>query len=351
MPRQLECVNRIRACFGDGTGDAIIPNLTVLVLSKIGCAFSGALVNLKQLGGTGVQVSELAMGTWKYRGGAEPLRAGIELGASFIDTAESYGTEATVGEAIRGIRTRVFLASKVSPRHFRRNDVIRAAECSLKQLNTDYLDLYQLHWPNYTVPISETMSAMEELVEMGKIRFIGVSNFTVTELRKAQEQLRSARIVSNQVQYSVIHRDPEEALLSYCQANGISMLAFSPLGSGPDALVRADANDTLDRVGGMVEKTRAQVALNWCIAHSSVIAIFKAEKLEHVKENCAASGWYLTTEQYEAVGRGVRAIHKRSGVERLARRVARRVLQRAGRNLGTPTQVELAESAEKSHLN
>ena len=80
----------------------------------------------------------------------DPLRAGIELGASFIDTAELYGTGPVVGRAIRGTRDRIFLASKVSPRHFRRHDVMKAAECSLKQLNTDYLDLYQLHWPNYT---------------------------------------------------------------------------------------------------------------------------------------------------------------------------------------------------------
>src|ERR1700730_14071645 len=140
----------------------------------------------KQLGNTGVQVPELALGSWQYGGGAEALRAGIELGATFIDTAESYGTEPVVGEAIRGIRDRVLLASKLSPRHFRENDVIKAAECSLRQLNTDYLDIYQLHWPNYKVPIGETMSAMERLVETGKVRFIGVSNFTVAEMRRAQ---------------------------------------------------------------------------------------------------------------------------------------------------------------------
>ena len=133
----------------------------------------------------------------------EPLRAGIELGACFIDTAECYGTEPIIGEAIRGIRDRIFLASKVSPRHFRYKDVIKAAECSLKQLQTDYLDLYQLHWPNYTVPIAETMAAMESLVETGKTRFIGVSNFTVAEMRRAQAQLSKARIASNQVRYSL----------------------------------------------------------------------------------------------------------------------------------------------------
>jgi diketogulonate reductase-like aldo/keto reductase len=111
-----------------------------------------AQVCTKELGKTGVRIPALAQGTWKYQGGIEPLRAGIELGASFIDTAESYGTEETVGQAIRGIRDRVFIATKSLPRHFRRPDIIEAAERSLKRLRTEYIDLYQLHWPNYSVP-------------------------------------------------------------------------------------------------------------------------------------------------------------------------------------------------------
>lgn len=290
-------------------------------------------VKSRQLASTGIQLPELALGTWKYRGGPEPLRAGIELGATFIDTAESYGTEPVVAEAIRGIRDRIFLASKVSPRHFRFNDVIKAAECSLKQLNTDHLDLYQLHWPNYIVPIEETMSAMERLVEAGKIRFIGVSNFTVSELREAQRQLTRARIVSNQVKYSLIARDPEKVLLPYCEANGISLLAFSPFATGIDTLLRADREDTLGRIAASLHKTRAQVALNWCIAHPSVIAIFKADKIEHVRENCAASGWSLNPAQYDLLSKSIRPIQNRSAPERFARRLMRRFAQYAGRSL------------------
>jgi diketogulonate reductase-like aldo/keto reductase len=291
----------------------------------------------KQLGNTGVQVPELALGTWQYRGGVKGLRAGIELGASFIDTAESYGTEPVVGEAIRGIRDRIFLASKVAPRHFRRHDVIKAAECSLKQLNTDYLDLYQLHWPNYTVPIGETMAAMERLVEMGKIRFIGVSNFTVAEMCRAQAQLSKARIVSNQVRYSLVDRSPERELLQYCEANQISLLAFSPLATGFDGLRRADRGDALGQVAAAVGKTRAQVALNWCVSHPAVIAIFKADKVEHVRENCAASGWSSTPEQRRLLASSVAGYRSRSRLERFARRLARRALQYAGRNLGNAT--------------
>jgi diketogulonate reductase-like aldo/keto reductase len=297
-------------------------------------------VNSKQLGNTGIPLPELALGTWQYRGGVGPLRAGVELGACFIDTAECYGTEPLVGEAIHGIRGGIFLASKVSPRHFRYKDVIKAAECSLKQLQTDYLDLYQLHWPNYTVPIAETMSAMESLVAMGKIRFIGVSNFTAAELRRAQAQLSKVRIVSNQVRYSLVDRSPEQDLLLYCQANQVSLLAFSPLAAGFDVLRRSDPRDSLGQVAAAVGKTRAQVALNWCTSHPAVIAIFKADKVEHVRENCAASGWSLTPEQFRFLASNIAGYRSRSPLERLARRLARRALQHAGRNLGSATRMD-----------
>lgn len=300
-------------------------------------ATSSCRVQTKQLGDTGIEVPELALGTWQYYGGMEPLRAGVEWGATFIDTAESYGTESVVGNAIRGIRDRVFLASKCSPRHFRYKDVIKAAECSLKQLRTDYLDLYQLHWPNYAVPISETMAAMERLVEMGKIRFIGVSNFTAAELRRAQAQLSKARIDSNQVRLSLIDRTPESELLPYCQANGVSLLAYSPLGTGVDSLHRADHGNALGQVAASLSKTPAQVALNWCISHPSVMAIFKSDKVEHVQENCAASGWSLTLEQCQLLAEGVKPYRSRGGLEGFARRLARRALQHAGRNLGAAT--------------
>jgi diketogulonate reductase-like aldo/keto reductase len=293
----------------------------------------------KQLGNTGVQVPEFALGTWQYRGGVEPLRAGIELGASFIDTAEAYGTEPVVGQAIRGIRDRIFLASKVSARHFRQHDVIKAAECSLKQLNADYLDLYQLHWPNYSVPIGETMAAMERLVEMGKVRFIGVSNFTATELRRAQSVLSRTRIVSNQVRYSLIDRTPEEGLLQYCDAHQISLLAFSPLATGFERMRSNDPDDVLGQVAAAVGGTRAQVALSWCVSHPAVVAIFKADKVEHVKENCAASGRELSTEHLQLLE--TRILHgSRSRPERFLRRLARRASQYAGRNLGNTTAMD-----------
>jgi diketogulonate reductase-like aldo/keto reductase len=301
----------------------------------------------KKLGNSRVEVSALALGTWQYRGGAETLLTGIELGASFVDTAESYGTESVVGQAIRGIRDRIFLASKVSPRHFRARDVIKAADCSLKQLNTDYLDLYQLHWPNYTVPIGETMAAMERLVETGKVRFIGVSNFTVAELRRAQSNLSNTRIVSNQVRYSLVDRTPEDGLLQYCDAHQISLLAFSPLATGFDQMRTYDPEDVLGQVATAIAKTRAQVALNWCISHPAVIAIFKADRVEHVHENCAASDGQLSAEHLRLLETGIRH-NSRSRPEQFVRRLARRALQYSGRNLGGATAMDQDDGSDPS---
>lgn len=122
-----------------------------------------------------------------------------------------YGSEEVVGEAIREVRSKALVATKASPRNFRRADLLQAADGSLKRLRTTYIDLYQLHWSNYTVGIEETMGAMEELVDAGKIRFIGVSNFSVHALEKAQAALSKHKIVSNRVRYSLMERTVERA--------------------------------------------------------------------------------------------------------------------------------------------
>jgi diketogulonate reductase-like aldo/keto reductase len=195
-------------------------------------------MNFKELARTGVQLPSIGLGTWRYQGGVEALRTGIDTGAAFIDTAESFGTEEIVGQAIQGIRKEVFLATKVSPRHFRRAEVVRSADQSLKRLKTDYIDLYQLHWPNLTVPIEETMGAMEELVDSGKVGFIGVSNFGLRELKSAQNAMTRYNIVSNQVRYNLIDRTIESGLLGYCQEHDITVIAHSPLAGGFENIKR-----------------------------------------------------------------------------------------------------------------
>ena len=258
-------------------------------------------MDYKELGNTGEMVSEIGLGTWKYRGGADPLLRGVALGATFIDGAEMYRNEDEVGQAIQELRQQVFLATKVLGSHLRYDQVMRAAEQSLQRLKTDWIDLYQIHYPNSSVPIAETMRAMEALVDAGTVRYIGVSNFSTSELRAAQAAMAHNPIVSNQVLYSLKARRIEEELLPYCQENHITIIAFTPLADGslaaasrflPDRRMKA-----LEQVATQVNKTMAQVALNWCTSRPNVIAIPKSNSVARTEENCAASGWRLSPEQ------------------------------------------------------
>lgn len=258
-------------------------------------------MELKPLGNTGVMVPEIGLGVWKYSGGVEPLRRGVELGAFLIDTAEIYGTEDVVGQAIKGIRDRVFLATKVSADHLRYDDVLRAAEASLQRLDTNCIDLYQIHWPSWSVPIQETMRAMEALVDRGLIKYIGVSNFSVQQLREAQAAMSKYPIVSNQVLYNLNRREIERELLPYCLMQRITIIAYTPLDDGR-LTARAGFQPSwrmqaLEQVATYVQKTLAQVALNWCTSRPNVITIPKSNSLARVSENCQASGWRLSPEQ------------------------------------------------------
>lgn len=271
-------------------------------------------MELKPLGNTGVMVPEIGLGVWRYSGGVEPLRQGIELGAFLIDTAEIYGTEDVVGQAIKGLRERIFLATKVSADHLRYDDVLRAAEASLRRLETDYLDLYQIHWPNWSVPIQETMRAMETLVDRGLVRHIGVSNFSIQELQAAQAAMSKYPIVANQVLYNLNRREIERELLPYCLLQHITIIAYTPLDDGrlatrswfpqnwrmparEEAAIYTRRMQALEQVANYTQKTLAQVALNWCTSRPHVIAIPKSNSLTRIVENCQASGWRLSPEQ------------------------------------------------------
>ena len=260
----------------------------------------------KPLGTTSIQLPEVGLGTWSYNGGVEPLRAGFEAGALFVDTAESYGSEEVVGQALAGVRNRVFLASKVSPENFRPTDLRRAADASLLRLGVDHLDLYQLHKPNPAVPIQETMNAMESLVDAGKVRFIGVSNFSVSEMKAAMRALRKCPLVANQVRYNLADRTIETELLPFCQANGITVIAYSPLGREWQRILDCDPEGVLAEIAKSTGKTAAQVALNWCIRQDRVVVIPKSHSINHVRENCGASGWQLTPEQRKMLDSRIR---------------------------------------------
>ena len=253
-------------------------------------------MDFQELGTTGVQIPDIGFGTWKYTGGVDPIHRGVELGATLIDTAEGYNNEESVGKAIAGVRDRVFLATKVSPSHFRKNKILKAADQSLKRLKIDVIDLYQLHWPNDAIPIAETMGAMESLVDAGKIRFIGVSNFSVGQMQEAQDALTNARIVSNQVRYSLIDRSIESALLSHCQEQGVTIIAYSPLATGLGKLGGKAGAQAIEQVADNTGKTQAQVALNWCLRQPRVMVIPKANSTAHVEDDCGASGWRLSSD-------------------------------------------------------
>jgi diketogulonate reductase-like aldo/keto reductase len=273
----------------------------------------------KELGATGVLIPEVGIGTWDYRAGPEPLRRGLEAGALFIDTAESYGTEPVVALAIAGIRDRVFLATKMSPHHFRRDALIQAADSCLMRLRVPCIDLLQLHEPNPAVPIAETLGAMTKLVDAGKVRFIGVSNFSLRQLQEARKASEKYPIVSNQLRYSVIDRTIERDLLPYCQANRITVITYSPLARGLERIRDCDPQHSIERVAQQTGKTSPQVVLNWCLSKPGVVVIPKGNSAEHILENCGASGWRLSQEQLRLLDGSIQYRH-RTGFDAMLRR-------------------------------
>ena len=147
---------------------------------------------------------------------------------TFIDTAEIYAegnSELIVGKAINGRREKVFLATKFSPENSSHKNLVSSLENSLRRLQTDYVDLYQAHWPNPSIPIEETMTALAQLKGEGKIKNIGLSNFSKREFLLAQEILEDTRIVSNQVEFNLVDRFPEQELLPFLQSIGCSLIA------------------------------------------------------------------------------------------------------------------------------
>lgn len=249
-------------------------------------------------------VPEIGLGTWQYRGDPLVIQRSLELGGSFIDTAEYYRTEDEVGAAIRGNREEYFIATKVSSNHLNHQQVRDAAQESLKKLDTTYIDLYQIHAPSPTVPIQETMKAMAELVEAGTVRHVGVSNFSVQQLQDAQVALSPHPVVSNQVRYSLFSREIEQELIPYCEDNQITVIAFSPLAQGrlhAELERRPNLKTLLDSMSKSTNKTQAQILLRWCVHRPWTITIPATNKVHRIEENCGASGWQLSQDQYDSL--------------------------------------------------
>ena len=261
-------------------------------------------MDTKPLGKSGVRAPEVGFGTWKFNGNAAVIHRAIELGSFLIDTAESYRTEERVGKAIAGRRDDVLVATKVSAEHLRYADVITACDRSLKRLGIDTIDLYQLHAPSARIPIEETMRAMADLVAAEKVRHVGVSNFSVDEMKAAEAALGEDLIVENQIKYSLFDHEFADSIIPYCEERGIAVLAYSSLEQGT-FLREMKRNKRLANVMGEVcaetGKTPAQVLLNWTLDSPAVVTIPKTNTPARVDENCGAAGWRLTAGQRQAL--------------------------------------------------
>lgn len=303
----------------------------------------------RKLGKSGVLVSELCLGTMtfgKATSKEESLKIidrFIEDGGNFIDTADVYVggvSEEIVGEAIKSRRDDIVLATKVRMRvgekpndfGYSRKRVMAGVEGSLKRLDTDYIDLYQLHVWDHLTPIEETLRTLDDLITSGKVRYIGCSNFLAWQIMKSlsiSERQGYAKFITVQPQYSLINREMDREVMSLCQEEGIGVLPWAPLGGGfltgkyeglekPTSGRLADAapgeyswdNKGLERnfiilnsikeIAAQIGKTPAQVSLNWLLMKEGITSpIFGARTLEQYTENIGAIGWNLSKEHFD----------------------------------------------------
>jgi diketogulonate reductase-like aldo/keto reductase len=244
------------------------------------------------------------MGTWEAEKGdrrtaVEVLRRGVDAGMAHVDTAEMYGSgraEEIVGEALRGIRDRVFLVSKVLPGNATRAGTVAACERSLRRLGTDRLDLYLLHWPSEH-PLEGTVAGMEDLVRAGKTRAWGVSNFDEALLAETVRIAGPGRVACDQVLHHLEERAIEHAVIPFCEREGIAVVAYSPFGSGGPFPKDADGRRALERIAAARGVSPRQVALAWTVRRAPVFTIPRTWTLAHALENAAAGDLVLSGEE------------------------------------------------------
>ncbi len=297
-----------------------------------------------RLGGLEIKVSVIGLGCWQFgdpnwgwgtelneEKAIEIIREAYNLGINFFDTAEIYGegtSEIVLGKALKGIRDDVVIATKVAPFHLRYNDVIKACNKSLERLATNVIDLYQIHWPHFYIPLKETASALDELYKQGKIRAVGVSNFPVALIKELRKHLKYAPLVSNQVQYNLLERLVEKEIKRYARLNKMSIIAYSPLAQGlltgkynpsnvPQDPIRKNKalfkKENLEKISSVLKELEIiasrygkkinQIALNWLISHPDVIAIPGAKNLEQLKENAASADFELKRKDFQEISR------------------------------------------------
>ena len=295
-------------------------------------------MQLRRLGKSGLEISPILMGTWQAgkdmwvgiddNQTKSALHAAFDAGITTFDTAEAYGnghSERVLGEAVSAFRDRIILATKVFPNHLKSKQVVEACHRSLQNLQTDVIDLYQIHWPagsfkTALVPIGETMEALNRLKEEGKIRAVGVSNFSRRQLEEASEH---GRIESLQPPYSLFWRHVETDAMPYCIENDITILAYSPMAQGlltgkfakdhefekgdHRARNRLFKPENFQRVQEALEKLRplaeekqislGQLALAWVISHTGTCAIAGARNAEQAAQNAAAAKISLSDDE------------------------------------------------------
>ncbi len=239
---------------------------------------------------TGARMPMLGMGTYQLRDAActRAVNEALDLGYRHFDTAAMYGNHAAVGAALgetKVPREELFVTTKVWRDSLKRKDVLKSCDEALRDLRCAYLDLYLIHWPNSAVPLAETLGAFAELLDAGKIRHAGVSNFTVKRVKEALA-LNACPISCNQVEYHV-HLN-QEALRACCAERGIAVTAYSPLGKG-----RWHDDALLSEIGRAHGKSAAQTALRWLL-QKGIAAIPKAGSRAHLAANLDVFGWSLS---------------------------------------------------------
>lgn len=256
---------------------------------------------------SGEEVPVLGQGTWGF--GEDPanrqdeidaLRFGIDIGMKLIDTAEMYGdgaAEEVIGKAIQGRREQTFIVDKVLPQNATRKGTVEACERSLRRLATDHIDLYLLHWRG-VVPLAQTLAGFDDLLRAGKIRYWGVSNFDVPDMEELVGLAGGSAVASNQVLYNLTRRGIEYDLMPWCEQRDIPMMAYSPLEQG-----RLLGDADLRRIADEHSATPAQIALAWVLRKGDLIAIPKASKPGHVKQNRIALDIRLSPDELATLDR------------------------------------------------
>ncbi len=262
----------------------------------------------------GERVPVLGQGTWRmgenarsHKDEVAALRLGVELGMTLIDTAEMYGeggAEKVVADAIEGQRDRVFVVTKVYPHNASRTELPKACDRSLKRLRIDAIDLYLLHWRERSTQLGETVEAFEKLRTAGKIKRWGVSNFDVDDMKELWSIENGTNCATNQVLYNLENREIESGLLQWSHQRSTKnyqpvVMAYSPVGHGRGLL----ENATLKKVAKRYDASSSQIALAWVLRQPRVIAIPKASKEKHVRDNVRSIEIELTNEDFADLDR------------------------------------------------